>query len=218
MKLTEENRSTRGKTCPRAILSTTDPTRTEPGMEPGPPRSHVLILPWSTVNLPFCTEPFRPTVGHTQPPIEGVPGFFPGLNLPGRELTTHLYLEQRLLDEWRPNCTPPICLHGVDKVNCTCMEPTLENAKTACRTHTSNFMACLKYLITRHGTWQLCPVFKAHSATGVGYTAVFSVVSRVTELGSSTLCLKHTARLELVIQLSSVSCHASRNLAALLCV
>jgi hypothetical protein len=35
MKLTGENRSTRGKTCPSATLSTTNPTWTDPGLNPG---------------------------------------------------------------------------------------------------------------------------------------------------------------------------------------
>jgi hypothetical protein len=35
MKLTGENRSTRGKTCSRATLSTTNPTLTDPGSNPG---------------------------------------------------------------------------------------------------------------------------------------------------------------------------------------
>jgi hypothetical protein len=35
MKLTGENRSTRGKTCPIAILSTTNPTWTDPGSNSG---------------------------------------------------------------------------------------------------------------------------------------------------------------------------------------
>jgi hypothetical protein len=35
MKLTGENRSTRRKTCPSAMLSTTNPTWTEPGSIPG---------------------------------------------------------------------------------------------------------------------------------------------------------------------------------------
>jgi hypothetical protein len=35
MKLTGENRSTRGKICPSAPLSTTDPTWTDPGSNPG---------------------------------------------------------------------------------------------------------------------------------------------------------------------------------------
>jgi hypothetical protein len=34
MKLTRENRSTWGKTCPNAILSTTNPTWTDPGSNP----------------------------------------------------------------------------------------------------------------------------------------------------------------------------------------
>jgi hypothetical protein len=35
MKLTGENRSTQGKTFPSAILSTTNPTWTDPGSNPG---------------------------------------------------------------------------------------------------------------------------------------------------------------------------------------
>jgi hypothetical protein len=35
MKLTGENRRTRGKTCPSATLSTTNPIWTEPGSNPG---------------------------------------------------------------------------------------------------------------------------------------------------------------------------------------
>jgi hypothetical protein len=35
MKLTGENRSTRGKTCPSVTLSTTNPTRTDSGSNPG---------------------------------------------------------------------------------------------------------------------------------------------------------------------------------------
>jgi hypothetical protein len=35
MKLTGENRSTRGKTCPSATLSATNPTWTDPGSNPG---------------------------------------------------------------------------------------------------------------------------------------------------------------------------------------
>jgi hypothetical protein len=35
MKLTGENRSIRGKTCPSATLSITNSTRTDPGSNPG---------------------------------------------------------------------------------------------------------------------------------------------------------------------------------------
>ena len=35
MKLTGENRSTRGKTCTSATMSTTNPTWTDPGSKPG---------------------------------------------------------------------------------------------------------------------------------------------------------------------------------------
>jgi hypothetical protein len=35
MKLTGENQSTRGKSCPSATLCTTNPTWTDPGLNPG---------------------------------------------------------------------------------------------------------------------------------------------------------------------------------------
>jgi hypothetical protein len=55
MKLTGENRSTRGKTCTSYTLSTTNPTWTDPGSNPGlrggrPAAnrlSHGTALPWS---------------------------------------------------------------------------------------------------------------------------------------------------------------------------
>jgi hypothetical protein len=50
MKLTGENRSTRGKTCPRATLSITNPTWTDPG-------SHYLLM---TLTIPRY-RPVLPT-------------------------------------------------------------------------------------------------------------------------------------------------------------
>jgi hypothetical protein len=51
-----ENRSTRGKTCPSDTLSTTNPTWTDPGIEPGPPRweaglSHGTALLYGVVDI-----------------------------------------------------------------------------------------------------------------------------------------------------------------------
>jgi hypothetical protein len=43
LKCTGENRSTRGKTCPNATLSTINPTWTRPGIEIGPPRTVILV-------------------------------------------------------------------------------------------------------------------------------------------------------------------------------
>jgi hypothetical protein len=52
MKLTGKNRSTRGKTCPSAALSTTDPTSTDPGSNPGlrggRPATNRHLLPSNT--------------------------------------------------------------------------------------------------------------------------------------------------------------------------
>ena len=42
MKLTGENRNTRGKTCPSATLSTTNPTWTDPGLRGERPATNRL--------------------------------------------------------------------------------------------------------------------------------------------------------------------------------
>jgi hypothetical protein len=47
MKLTGENRSTRGETCPIVTLSTTNPTRTDLGSKPGLRRERPAINPLS---------------------------------------------------------------------------------------------------------------------------------------------------------------------------
>jgi hypothetical protein len=46
MKLTGENRRTRGKTCPIATLSTTNPTWTDPGSNPGLRSGKPAAEPW----------------------------------------------------------------------------------------------------------------------------------------------------------------------------
>jgi hypothetical protein len=48
MKLTVENRRTGGKTCPSATLSTTNPTWTEPGSNPGLRLSHGTAVVFGT--------------------------------------------------------------------------------------------------------------------------------------------------------------------------
>ena len=50
MKLTGENRSTRGKTCPSATLSTTNPTLTDPGSNPDlrEERPEIILLSHGT--------------------------------------------------------------------------------------------------------------------------------------------------------------------------
>jgi hypothetical protein len=62
MKLTGEKRSTLGKTCPSATLSTTNPTWTDPGSNPGlrgeRPATNRLSHGTASVNtlrLPYLT-------------------------------------------------------------------------------------------------------------------------------------------------------------------
>jgi hypothetical protein len=69
MKLTGENRSIRGKTCPSATLSTTNPTWTDPGSNPGllsgrPEAnrlSHGTALYYLTKKCKFSSQLHTPT-------------------------------------------------------------------------------------------------------------------------------------------------------------
>jgi hypothetical protein len=74
MKLTRENRSTRGKTCPSATLSTANPTWTDPGSNPGL-RIHHLWCPLPGVYTQFAYGP------HHQPE-QSNPPTQPSYNLP----------------------------------------------------------------------------------------------------------------------------------------
>jgi hypothetical protein len=77
MKLTGENRSTRGKTCPKVTLSTTNPTWTDPGSNPclryGRPAANRLshgtayVEPYTAVS--FTHTALNPVTLH-------LPGFF----------------------------------------------------------------------------------------------------------------------------------------------
>jgi hypothetical protein len=68
MRLTGENRNTRGKTCPSATLSTTNPTWTDPGSNPdlrgGRPatnrhaRSGTLQLLFFRSEVAYCFHSF----------------------------------------------------------------------------------------------------------------------------------------------------------------
>jgi hypothetical protein len=52
MKFAGENRSPRGKTCPSVTLSTTNPTWTDPGSNPGP-RGQITIFSPTKCTLSF---------------------------------------------------------------------------------------------------------------------------------------------------------------------
>jgi hypothetical protein len=59
----------------------------------------------------------RQALGATQPPIQWVMVFLPGLKRPGRDFTTHLRVQPRLMRGAIPLLFP--CLHGVDRGNIT---------------------------------------------------------------------------------------------------
>jgi hypothetical protein len=65
MKLTGENRSTRGKTCSSATLSTTNPIWTDPGLRGGRPATnrlshgtaHVDVYLWCVMCADIISRP-----------------------------------------------------------------------------------------------------------------------------------------------------------------
>jgi hypothetical protein len=50
-------------------------------------------------------------MGPTQPPVQCVPGYFPGGKRPGRESSSNAEVK----NEWSFTSTPPIFLRGVEK-------------------------------------------------------------------------------------------------------
>ena len=65
----------------------------------------------------FFYKNSRPALGSTHPPIQCVPGFFPGGKTVGA--WSNLSSSTEVDNEWSYTSTPPVCLHGGDKVNCT---------------------------------------------------------------------------------------------------
>jgi hypothetical protein len=63
MKLTGENRSNQGKTCPSATVSTTNPTWTAPGSNPGLRGERPSTNRLSNLLLSYCLKKF-PTTMH----------------------------------------------------------------------------------------------------------------------------------------------------------
>jgi len=59
-------------------------------------------------------HPSRPALGLTLPPVQWVPGFFPGLKQPGHEVD-HSPQSSVEIKEWICVSPPPMCLRGVDK-------------------------------------------------------------------------------------------------------
>ena len=57
----------------------------------------------------------RPTLGPTQPPIRWMLVFFPRVKQLGREVNNSRTSSVKAKNEWRCTCSPPICLHGVDR-------------------------------------------------------------------------------------------------------
>ena len=74
-----------------------------------PVEAKVFLLP----------ETPRPALEPTQPPIQCVLGFFPGVKRARREVDHKPSYSAEVKNEWRYTSTPLICLHGVDRDNFT---------------------------------------------------------------------------------------------------
>ena len=64
-------------------------------------------------------HPSRLALGPTLPPVQWVPGFFPGLKRPGREVS-HSPQSSVEIKEWICVSPPSVCLHEVDKDSFIC--------------------------------------------------------------------------------------------------
>jgi hypothetical protein len=65
---------------------------------------------WWRRDFPYMS---RPALGPTQPPIQWVPGFFPGGNRPGSDVDHPPHLAPRLKKEYGYTSTPPLVLRGL---------------------------------------------------------------------------------------------------------
>ena len=62
---------------------------------------------------------FRPALGPTQPSIQWVSGFFPGVKRPGREVNHSPPSSVEVNNEWSSTSTTPVCLHGIGREHFT---------------------------------------------------------------------------------------------------
>jgi hypothetical protein len=61
------------------------------------------------------SKPARRTAGPTQPPVQWIPVFFPGVKRPWREVNHSLPSGAKVENEWSRTSAPPMWLYGVHK-------------------------------------------------------------------------------------------------------
>ena len=67
----------------------------------------------------------RSAPAHSQPPIQWVHGYFPGLKRPECHVGHSRPCSVEVKNEWSYTSTSPICLHGVDRDNFTFYSPVI---------------------------------------------------------------------------------------------
>ena len=82
----------------------------------GRSRVQILAVDKECMSLPGMSIP---ALGPTQPPLQWVTGFFPGVEQPGLFVDNSVPFSAEVKNDWSCTSTPPICLCGVDKDNFT---------------------------------------------------------------------------------------------------
>jgi len=93
----------------------------------------------------LLSKPLRPALGHTHLPIQRLPGSFPGVNLPVREVNHTPSPNAEVKNEWNYTSTLSVYPHGVVRenvINFICVH-NLSFAVTVCKNHFATTDACL---------------------------------------------------------------------------
>ena len=75
---------------------------------------------WQVQEIYLYSEKSRQALGSTQPPVQWVPGVFStGVKRPISAVKCSSPSIAKVKNEWCCTTSPPVCLHGVDRNNCS---------------------------------------------------------------------------------------------------
>jgi hypothetical protein len=73
------------------------------------------FVSWQGQKIFLSPETSRPALGPTQPPIQWVPKFYPGVKRPGCDVDHWLPSSAEVNNKWSYTSPYPVCLHGMDR-------------------------------------------------------------------------------------------------------